>query len=193
MGDAAMGHDLPKLFGVIGVWYRGDRTFYVKRSDRMRNYPGVWSLPSIQFDPAVLTNNQDLGAVQRYVNMMSAERFGGVPIRTLEFLTSGDSDENPIGMHVFLYLYRIEMRAEPVLNPEYYTDMKWMTAEQYERASYGQQCGLCMRLWSDYAWLRGITDRPFIPHRKPLAAAFDRLFDAGRSLTSWISRGVDAT
>src|SRR6266536_4468826 len=134
MGDAAMARDLPKLFGVIGVWYRGDRTFYVKRSEKMRNYPGVWSLPSIQFDPAVLADKGDLDAVQRYVDRMSAERFGGVPIKTLEFLTSGDSDENPIRMHVFLNLYRIEMRSEPVLNPEYYTDMKWMTAEEYERA-----------------------------------------------------------
>ena len=40
------------LHAAIGVWHRGSQTFYVKRSAQMQNYPLVWSLLSIQFDPA---------------------------------------------------------------------------------------------------------------------------------------------
>ena len=165
-----MANDLPKLFGIIGVAYRGNRTFYVRRSRQMRNYPGVWSLPLIQFDPNELPDSRDLNNVQSYIDQISAERLGGVRIKVKEFLTSGDSDVNPIGRHVYLYLYRIELGRKPRLNPDYYTDMDWMTAEQFERCSIGQSCGLCIRLWSDYAWLKGITDRPFIPH--PLEASY---------------------
>jgi hypothetical protein len=159
-----MGEKLPKLFALIGVAYRGDRTLYVKRSMKMQNYPGVWSLLSIQFDPEILTDVKDLKQVQRHVDRMSDERLGGVPLAAMEMIASGDSDSNPIGKHVFLYLYRLELLKEPRLAADYYTDMKWMTALEYEHASIGQPCGFCMRLWGDYAWLHGITDRPFIPH-----------------------------
>ena len=190
-----MSGELPRLFGIIGVAYRGNRTLYVKRSMKMRNYPGVWSLPSIQFDPSSLADPANIGAVQRYVDQISAERFNGTPLTAKEFLTFGDSDENPIGMHVYLYLYWIELSGEPKLNPDYYTDVKWMTAAEYERASFGQPCGLCTRLWSDYAWLKGITDRPFIAHDASHEgiSSFGRLVSFARTLSSRILGRAHAT
>ena len=74
-------------------------------------------------------------------------------------LTSGDDPDSPVGQHVHLHLYEIELTEEPLLNPDYYADSAWLTAEEYEKISSGQPCGLCLRLWSDYAWMAGITDR----------------------------------
>ena len=39
------------IHAVIGVRRAGGATFYVRRSEYMENYPGVWSLFSIQYDP----------------------------------------------------------------------------------------------------------------------------------------------
>ncbi len=154
---------LPELQAVIGVWHRGPQTYYVKRSEKMTNYPGLWSLLSKQFDLKDLPDPKDLSAIQPVMERLSRERLGGVPIATKKHLTSGDSDDNPIDRHVFLHLYEVELLVEPRLNPDYYTDAAWLTPEAYEEKSAGLQCGLCLRLWSDYAWLAGIIDRPFIP------------------------------
>ncbi len=128
----------------------------------MSNYPDLWSLFSIQFSPNELSEPEDLSKVQRLMQRMSQERLGGELITVKKHLIAGDSDHNPINRHVYLQLYEIEFDMEPKLNPDYYIDGAWLTPEQYERRSAGQQCGLCLRLWSDYAWLEGITDRPFI-------------------------------
>ena len=154
---------LPKLFAIIAVAYVGGRTLYVKRSERMENYPGVWSLPSVQFDPGELTGRKDMRRVLTYLRKMSNQRLGGAKISVLDLLTSGSSDVNPISRDVHLFLYRIALEEEPALNPDFYTDMKWMTAAEFEDVSAGQTCGLCVRLWADHAWLLGLTDRPFNP------------------------------
>lgn len=159
-----MNPDLPKLRAAIGVRFRDALTFYVKRSEKMANYPGVWSLPSIQFGPQELPDPSVISSAQALMEEMSKERLGGVPIKTNQFLISGDSTDNPFGRHVFLYLYEIELPEEPRLNPDYYTDSAWLTAREYEERSAGQRCGLCLRLWSDYAWMAGLTDRPFLAH-----------------------------
>ncbi len=155
------------LHAVVGVWHRADETYYVKRSSKMKNYPGVWSLLSIQYRSGDMEDSQDLFSVRRLMARMSRERLGGVPIRVNRHLTSGDSDHNPYNLHVHLHLYDIELEESPVLNPAYYTQGAWLTAEEYQRRSADRECGLCLRLWSDYAWLAGIMDRPFIP-REPV-------------------------
>lgn len=157
-----MNRKLPQLHAVIGVRYSGNRTFYVKRSQKMGNYPGVWSLPSIQFDHKQTPDPTDLSNVRPLMEKLSRERLGGVPIVVRCFLTAGNSAESPVGKHVFLYLYEIELPREPILNPDYYTEAAWLTARGYEQRSAGEPCGLCLRLWSDYAWMSGITDRPFV-------------------------------
>lgn len=149
---------------VIGVRRNGPLTWYVRRSQLMSNYKGVWSLPSIKFDPSTLPDVSDASRVQPLFDAMSHERLGGVPIRVLSHITSGSSDMNPMGVDVTLHLYEIELGRDPVLEPRYYVDQEWMTAERYEDASRGQMCGLCTRLWADHAWLMGWSDRPFIPH-----------------------------
>lgn len=158
-----MNFDLPELHAVIGVWHKDNLTYYVKRSEKMENYPSVWSLLSIQFDSMELSDPADLSKVQAFMESLSEERLGGVPIATKQHLISGDSSDNPFDKHVFLHLYEIELRKEPRLNPDYYTDSVWLTPEEYENRSANQRCGLCLRFWSDYAWMAGISDRPFVP------------------------------
>lgn len=161
----AFGRNNTKIHAVIGVWTRDHLTYYVKRSEKMQNYPGVWSLLSIQFNPHELERPEDLSTVKQFMEKMSEERLGGVPISVKKYLISGDSDRNPYGKHVYLHLYKIELIDHPNLNWDYYSDAAWLTAEQYEERSAGQPCGLCLRLWSDYAWLTGATDRPYLPRR----------------------------
>ena len=152
------------IHAVIGVRYRGPQTYYVQRSDKMEKYPGVWSLLSIQFDPHDLDDPRDLKVVHEVMKKMSRERLGGVPIAVESYLTSGSSDDNPYdGKPVSLHLYKVDFGSEPILNSDYYTGSAWLTAQQYEKRSAGQPCGLCLRLWSDHAWLTGLTDRPFVP------------------------------
>lgn len=138
------------LDAVIGVWYRGARTYYVKRSLHMQNYPGAWSLFSIQFDPDEFPEPFDLKAAQRVMERMSAQRLHAAPIRVTRFLTASTCTNNPIDKIVRLRLYRVEFDAEPALNPEYYTDGAWMTAEEYAERRADATCGSCIRMWSDY-------------------------------------------
>jgi hypothetical protein len=148
---------------VIGVRHRGPSTYYVKRSEEMANYPSVWSLMSIQFQTYQLPDPLDLGAAGRLLQEMSDERLGGVSIAPVRYLTSGSSDVNPMGVDVTLHLYEMELAREPILNARYYTDAAWLTPDEYEHRCAEQVCGLCLRLWADYAWMAQITDRPFIP------------------------------
>jgi hypothetical protein len=159
-----MGSKKP-IHAVIGVRRAGGATFYVRRSEQMENYPGVWSLFSTQYDPATVADVTDTGAVTPLFEAMSSQRLGGIPIKVKSYLTSGSSDQNSMGVEVTLHLYEIEFDEEPRFNERYYTDGAWLTAEEYEDRCAEQVCGLCLRLWSDYAWIMGYTDRPFIPHR----------------------------
>lgn len=153
-----------QIHAVIGVRRAKEKTFYVRRSDQMENYPGVWSLFSIQYDPRAVADMRDIAAVTPLFGAMSNERLGGVGVRVISYLTSGSSDRNPMGADVNLHLYEIEFDEEPMLNSRFYTHGAWLSAEEYEERCAEQVCGLCLRLWSDYAWLKGYTDRPFIPH-----------------------------
>ena len=138
------------IHAVIGVWYNGSRTFYVKRSEQMRNYPGAWSLFSIQFEPSELRDSLDLKAVQRLMDRMSIQRLYGTPVRVQRFLTATTCTNNPIDKIVNLRLYRIEFDGEPQLNPEYYADSAWLTQAQYLERSRHTTCGSCIRMWTDY-------------------------------------------
>jgi hypothetical protein len=88
-----------------------------------------------------------------------------VGVHAVELLASDRSDKNPIARDVHLHLYRVELDHEPALNPDFYEDGRWMTFEEYEQAARDSQCGLCMRMWGDVAYMHGIIDRPFIPGR----------------------------
>jgi hypothetical protein len=159
------------IHAIIGVRHRGDSTYYVKRSLEMPNYPGVWSLFSRQFTPYEFPNPQMLGGMtDELFRRMSEERLGGVPVKVVKYLTFGSSDDNPMGVDVNLHLYEIVLPEEPRLNPDYYTDAAWLSPEEYEGRCADQVCGLCLRLWADYAWLTGLTKRPFmLPNLRPLA------------------------
>lgn len=151
------------IHAVIGVRRDGPLTWYVRRSQHMSNYKEVWSLPSAKFDPASFRDVQDLDAAQTLFDGLSAQRFGGVPLRVLSHLTSGTSDANPMGVAVTLHLYEMAVPEEPLLQPRYYTDAAWLDAAAYEERSRGLPRGLCTRLWADYRWLRGYSDRASIP------------------------------
>ncbi len=146
-----------QIEAVIGVWFKDGRTFYVKRSGRMENYPNVWSLLSIQFTPEELPDFTDLDAVQRVMEKMSEERLGGVPVRLIHYLKSARCSDNPMQVPVTLHLYQIELEYEPELNPKYYVDSAWFKPEEYMKVSENALCGLCMRMWSDYCYQNGIS------------------------------------
>jgi len=148
----------PPLHALIGVRRSDDRTFYVRRSTRMENYPGVWSLLSIQYDPHDLVDPRDLDTVSIYMRRMSAQRLGGVPITTKSLLLSGNQASDVIRRNVFLHLYHVELHREPVLNPAFYMDCAWLTPEQYAERAAGEACGLCLRLWASYGWMEHAVD-----------------------------------
>ena len=152
-----------QIEAVIGVWYKDGRTFYVKRSEQMENYPNVWSLLSIQFTPEEFPDFTDLAAAQKVVEKMSQERLGGVPVRLKHYLKSARCSDNPMQVPVTLHLYQIELDNEPELNPRFYVDSAWFTVEEYLTASAKSTCGLCMRMWSDYCYQSGLSKVRFAP------------------------------
>ncbi len=145
---------------VIGVWYRREpvtnmlQTFYVRRSESMKNYPGVWSLPSYQYRPDDLPDPMDHESVSALFSAMSRERFLGAPVTVLEFLTAGRSDDNPMGRMVELLLYRIAFEYPPLLHSAFYIDAAWLTSPEYELRTVGAaiECGLCTHLWRAYEY-----------------------------------------
>jgi len=139
---------------VIGVWYRPHtkQTYYVLRSAGMENYPGVWSLPSLQYKKEELPDPLDCSAARRIFERMGAERFHGDPIHVYGHLISGSSDENPMERMVELSLYAIAFESEPMLNARYYLDGRWMTEREFDLKSVlaPLPCGLCTKLWKGY-------------------------------------------
>lgn len=150
------------IHAIIAVWHRGALTFYVKRSAKMQNYPLVWSLMSIQFDPTTV-DPLDLSAVQPMMEEMSAQRLNGAQIRVKRYLSAANCADNPMARRVFLYMYEVELGDEYSLNQDYYVDAEWLEPEEYERRSAGATCGLCMRMWSDYCVRNRLADHPFSP------------------------------
>lgn len=141
---------MKRLHAVIGVWAKEDKTFYVKRSETMENYPGVWSLFSIQFQASLLPaipSTKDVGGL---FNKMSSERLQGSDLEVKKYLTSSQCKKNPINKHVFLHMYELHFRNTPVLNRKYYSDGIWMTREEYLEESKDMKCGLCVRMWADH-------------------------------------------
>jgi hypothetical protein len=143
---------------VIGVSYSYDKhershiTFYVKRSELMQNYPGVWSLPSIQYKPEELRDPHDLDAAAKIFTRMSHERFCSVGLKVENFLTGGSSDKNPMERMVELLLYRIRFLSKPNLNRDFYTESEWLTREEFEERVVLDPlpCGLCTKLWREF-------------------------------------------
>jgi hypothetical protein len=150
------------IHAVIAVWHRGSKTFYVKRSERMTNYPLVWSLMSIQFNPEIV-DPLDLALVQPLMNKMARERLYDAPVRVIRYLSSANCADNPMARRVFLHLYEVELTADPNLNSEYYIDSAWLDPDEYELRSEGSTCGLCLRMWSDYCVNHRLTVRRFAP------------------------------
>ena len=112
-------------------------TFYVKRSPKMANYPLVWSLMSIQFDPATL-NPLDTASVQPLMEKMAQERLSGAPLRVSQYLSSASCADNPMHRRVFLHLYAVELLGEPRLNPDYYVDSAWLEPSDYRGPIVGR-------------------------------------------------------
>ncbi len=152
-----------EIEAVIGVWCKDGKTFYVKRSPQMQNYPSAWSLLSIQFTPEEFPDFTDLAAAQKVMEKMSQERLGGVEVALSRYLKSARCSDNPMQVPVTLHLYQIELDSKPKLNPRYYVDSAWLTVEEYLAASADSTCGLCMRMWSDYCYQAGLSKIRFAP------------------------------
>ncbi|KKL14127.1 hypothetical protein LCGC14_2518870 [marine sediment metagenome] len=155
--------DVEAIEAVIGVWHKDGKTFYVKRSHQMENYPDVWSLLSIQFTPEEMPDFTDFTPVPSILERMSQQRLGGVPIHFKRYLKSARCSDNPMNVPVTLHLYEVELEREPELNPDYYVDSGWFSVDEYLKASENATCGLCMRMWSDYCVQAGLSDVRFAP------------------------------
>ena len=154
---------LRQINAVIGVWFKNGRTFYVKRSSKMENYPNTWSLLSIQFDKEEFPDFTDLETAQNLMTRMAEERLNGAPVKLLNYVKSSRCSDNPMHVPVTLHMYQIEFESEPELNPRYYVDCAWFTPEEYLKATENSTCGLCMRMWSDYCYQTGISNMRFAP------------------------------
>ena len=139
-----------EIHAAIGVWQRGDKTFYVLRSQKMENYPGVWGLLSLQHVPVFLKNPKNLMRAMMILQQMSNERLHGALVHMRRFLYRGSSDQNPMGCMVHLNLYEIEFDDQPELQRDFYTDSAWMTPSELRAANIGKQSGLCTKLWLEY-------------------------------------------
>jgi hypothetical protein len=148
---------------VIGAWFKDGRTFYVKRSARMQNYPNAWSLISIQFSPSEFPDFTDLSKAQNLIERISEQRLGSVQVRLMRYIKSARCSDNPMQVPVTLHLYQIELESQPKLNPQYYVDSAWFTPEEYMKAAENTTCGLCMRMWSDYCYQSGLSKTRFAP------------------------------
>lgn len=155
------------LHAVIGVVHDGARTFYVRRSTAMKNYPGVWSLLSIQYDPSELPDPLDLEAARPIFKRMSVERLGGVDVTVLKHLTSSTCSDNPMDQRVILHMYELNLATAPALNPMFYDAACWMLPDEYREKSQATNCGLCLRMWSDYCVRMRLVDTPFAPTWMP--------------------------
>jgi hypothetical protein len=153
--------DVRDIDAVIAVRRDGSRTWYARRSHEMSTYKGVWSLPSIKFDPAATTDPTDVSVTQPLLDRLSTDRLGGVPMRAVRHLVSGSSADNPMGVRVTLHLFEVDMSEDPVLNHRYYLEDAWMTAGELQEAMRGTVGGLCTKLWGRHAWGRGLSDRPY--------------------------------
>ncbi len=133
----------------------------------MQNYPLVWSLLSIQFDPTQLQDPLDLASVQPLMTKMSDERLCGTPVRVTRYLSSANCSDNPMGKRVFLHLYEVEFDRDPRLAPAFYLDAAWLEPDDYARRAAGTTCGLCLRMWSEYCVRHGMTNHRFAPSLAP--------------------------
>ena len=136
------------ILAFVGVWLRGDKAYFVRRSCRMENHAGQWSLPSVQLLPGVLSSDNVSVAVVEQFRRLSGERFRKSPISVKRFLICGrEYRENiPRPAWVDLRLYEIAFDEEPRLDPEYYVEGRWMTLSEYRVASDPAAAGLCCNL-----------------------------------------------
>jgi hypothetical protein len=158
-----MESSVSQIDAVIGVWFKDGRTYYVKRSSEMQNYPNTWSLLSIQFDQDEFPDFADLESAQNLMKRMSDERLKGTPVRLIRYVKSARCSDNPMHVPVTLHMYQIEFESEPELNPRYYVNSAWFTPEEYMKATENATCGLCMRMWSDYCYQSGLSNVRFAP------------------------------
>lgn len=141
----------PPLYAVIGVAIDGRRTFCVRRSDEMENYPGVWSLLSVQTLDGDMKNPLDLEEAQASFDRLSQERLGGAPLKVLRHIKSNDSDQMPIDYHTYLHMYEVYVDTKKVvLDSHYYTECAWLTQAEISKRNRNLPCGLCLQMLTDY-------------------------------------------
>lgn len=117
----------------------------------------------MQFAPDALPEPRDLARAQAIFAAMVAERFEGTPVRVKEYLRSGASPAPRIGKHVHLHLYAFEADEPLVLDPEFYPQGAWLTFDDFQARAGRAPCGLCTRLYSEYAVEQGLCEVPFAP------------------------------
>lgn len=146
---------------LIGVRRNGNKVQYVKRSAKM-TYPNLWTLFSIQYQFDFNKNDRTQAAA--IFQHMSDVRLGGAPVFVGKFLCEGTDYNQDLGEDVSLRLYEIDFPDNPnllALNPDYYSETRWMTVDEHVKHIEGNICGLCLKLWQDYAYTQGLCSQPY--------------------------------
>ena len=145
------------IFGLIGVWCKIEKDevlyYYVKRSSKMDNYPNTWGLLSRQWNRNDYHNILGLkDKLQPLFQEMSVQRLDNTPIKVIQWLATqaNKPEENPLGCWLYLDIFQIELEKEPVLNPEFYTEAKWMTRKDILNLSITQECGRCTEMLTEF-------------------------------------------
>ncbi len=147
------------LDAAIGVWTRGKLTYYVRRSEAMGNYPGVWSLFSERFDPDEV-DPLDRADVQTVFQRMAFRRVGSGSVKVGRFLSARSRYTPKLGCTVKLWMYEIALERDPDLNPDFYSDGAWLTDDDFRQRAEAAPCGMCTLMWSDYLKRLGFITEP---------------------------------
>lgn len=151
MENCGVAHGIMNPMGINA----GTKVLWVRRSSKMNNYPGIWTLFSQQYSPEEILGAKDLAGAKEVFNRMASERLLGAPITIEAYLdqTSGFSDD--LKREVHLMLYKIEFPWGLKLNEDYYTYAQWLTWDEHFKYHKQPSCGMCTRLFQDWSYLKG--------------------------------------
>ena len=149
------------IYALIGVWSRNGLTYFVRRSQNMENYAGVWSLFSERFDPSTY-DPLEKDEVVAVFDRMSHRRLGGVDVTVGQMLSSRARYTTALGCRVSLWMYEVELANEPKLNPAFYSDSNWLTNDEIRKRVTAAPCGMCTRMLSDYRMRSGEISEPLV-------------------------------
>lgn len=138
----------------------GVKVLWVRRSSKMTNYPLLWTLFSQQYSPDDIYGKGDITGCNEVFRRMSRERLEGSPIKVERFLDETEGYSEDLKCYVHLMLWKISFPFGVRLNPDYYIGAEWLTWKEHFRWHGRSKCGMCTRLFQDWAYLHNLCPWP---------------------------------